>query len=164
MNNQDTRPPITVIKTDHTGKEVWRYQGVVLRRGPQCVVVEAQFNRDDMDLGYAVFRRGDRFVETFYGDRWYNIFEVHDREGGRIKGWYCNFSRPAEIDGSTVRADDLALDLYVYPDGRTLELDRDEFEQIDLDERERQAVLDALDELRQQVEAGQPPFTTALPR
>ncbi len=80
---------------------------------------------------------------------------------GGLKGWYCNFSRPAEFNTAAIRADDLALDLFVHPDGQMLVLDREEFERLALDDRERQAVLDALDELRRQVEARQAPFTVA---
>ncbi len=161
MNGASNPPTVTVIKNDHTGQEVWRYEGVILERSATRIVLEASFDRDDMDLGYVTFRRGDRFVEYFYSDRWYNIFEVHERDSGRLKGWYCNFSRPAEFNTAAIRADDLALDLFVHPDGQMLVLDREEFERLALDDRERQAVLDALDELCRQVEARQAPFTVA---
>lgn len=150
--------PITVIKNDHTGEEVWRYEGVVVERTPSRVVLEARFNRDDMELDYMTFRRNDRFRETFYADRWYNIFEIHDVDDDRLKGWYCNFSRPAVIENGRVSADDLALDLFVYPDGRVLVLDEDEFEDLTLSDPVRAAVLAALEELQARVEAKQPPF------
>jgi protein associated with RNAse G/E len=140
--------PITVIKTDHTGHEVWRYQGVVLERGPHHVILEARFNRDDLVLNYVTLRRGDRFVETFYDNRWYNVFEVHDKDDDRIKGSYYNFARPAHIVDGEVCSDDLALDLWVYSDGRKLILDQDEFDALPIDEGERAAVLEALRELQ----------------
>ena len=140
--------PITVIKTDHTGQEVWRYQGIILERGPHHVVLEALFNRDDLELDYVTLRRGDRFVEHFFDNRWYNRFEVHDVDDDRIKGWYYNFARPAQITDGEVRSDDLALDVWVYPDGRKLVLDRDEFEALPLDEDERTAVLAALEDIQ----------------
>lgn len=149
---------VTVIKTDHTGEEVWRYPAEVIARSPSHVTLEARFNRDDMELGYARFRRDDRFVETFYSDRWYSIFEVHDVDDDRLKGWYCNFSRPAHIDDGLVRADDLALDLFVYPDGRSLVLDRDEFDGLPVSDQTRAAVLAALSELQARVAAKEPPF------
>ncbi len=145
------RTPVTVIKADHTGAEVWRYEGVILKRTPTSITLEARFNRDDLDLGYTVFRRGDRFVEHFYSDRWYNIFEVYDADTGLLKGWYCNFTRPAHLDSNTVRADDLALDLWIDPGRRMLVLDREEFDALPLTDQERQAVLAALDELQKGV-------------
>lgn len=143
--------PITVIKNDHTGREVWRYQGVVQRLDSTSVTLEARFNRDDSDEGYVVFRRGDRFVEQFFSDRWYNIMEIHDADDDRIKGWYCNFTRPARITDGEIRADDLALDLWVYPDGRRLVLDREEFDALPITAEERAAVLAALEELMERL-------------
>lgn len=150
--------PITVIKNDHTGKEVWRYEGTVLERTPTRIRLEARFNRDDLVLDYITFRRGDRFIEEFYSDRWYNIFEVHDAADDHLKGWYCNFTRPAQLGEDTVSADDLALDLFVAPDGTMLALDREEFESLPISDRERREVLKALAELQAQVSQRRPPF------
>lgn len=154
---------ITVIKNDHTGEEVWRYEGDVLEQTDTCVKLEARFDRDDMDLGYTRFRRDDRFVEWFYADRWYSIFEVHDVEDDALKGWYCNFSRPANISNGRVVADDLALDLFIYPDGRTLLLDRDEFDALPLSDPVRDAVLAALEELQSWAASQEPPFDQIQP-
>jgi len=43
---------------------------------------------------------------------------------------------------------DLALDLLVYPDGRQLVLDQDEFEALDLDLEDHKQSLKALAELK----------------
>src|SRR5690349_13550539 len=106
-----SREPVLVIKNNHLGKEMLRYDGVILKRNDSGILLEAIFDRDDLDLGYTVFRRGDRFVEWFYSDRWYNIFEIHNAEDDQIKGWYCNFTRPAKFGDTRIEADDLALDL-----------------------------------------------------
>lgn len=150
---------ITIIKTDHTGHEVWRYHGTIIERGATHTIIEAIFMREDMDLGFTIFRKGDRFMEHFYGDRWYNVFEVHDVDNDQIKGWYCNFTRPARLSENTIQADDLALDLFVYPDGRMLVLDQEEFDALPIAEDERRKVQAALDALRKMVETGAPPFT-----
>jgi predicted RNA-binding protein associated with RNAse of E/G family len=149
---------ITVIKNDHHGREVWRYEGVVLESTPTSVTLEALFNVEVRDLGFMVLRRGDRFVETFHTDRWYCIFEIHDRQDDVLKGWYCNFQRPAALADGRVSADDLALDLFVYPDHRMLVLDEDEFATLALGEAERVAVLAALDTLQARAAAGEVPF------
>jgi len=88
---------ITVIKNDHEGAEVWRYYGTVLARGSGWVKLEARFNRPDRVTPYHTFRQGDRFIEWFYENRWYSIFEMHDVDDDRLVGWYCNISRPAII-------------------------------------------------------------------
>jgi hypothetical protein len=153
---------ITIIKNDHTGREVWRYQGRVLRSDASQVVLEACFDHDEVDLGYVIFRRGDRFVERHYSDRWYNIFEVHDAQDDHLKGWYCNITRPAVLLPDEIRADDLGLDVFVHPDGRMLTLDQDEFDALPLDEGERRAALDGLAELKRLIQTRSPPFD-ALP-
>src|SRR5574341_2645513 len=152
-------PSITVVKLDHLGQEVWRYQGRVLERSPRHVVLEAHFSRKELDLGFTVFRPGDRFVEHFYTDCGYNIFEIHAVEDDRLKGWYCNITRPAQLLGDVVQAEDLALDLWVDPDGRTLILDEDEFTALPISDAERDAARAALAELLRLVESGAPPLT-----
>lgn len=139
---------ITVYKLDANGREVWRYPATVLEQGPNSIRLEAFFNRDDMDLGFAIFARGDRFIETFYTDRWYNIFAVYGRDDDQLKGWYCNICRPATISDSAVACDDLALDLWVTPEGAATVLDEDEFAALGLDSAESQQAEMALQELQ----------------
>ena len=139
---------IIVRKLNPAGEETWRYTGRVLERAPNRVVLEAAFNRDDTPFHGIVLRNGDRFVETFYTDRWYNVFEIHDRDDDRLKGWYCNIGHPAVIEKETVAYIDLALDLLVYPDGRQLVLDEDEYETLALPPELQQQARQAMDELR----------------
>src|SRR5512143_105151 len=133
---QDART-LTVLKLDLTGAVTWQYQGHLLRRGRHFVVLEASFDKADFPLLDVVLKLGDRFVETYYDDRRYNIFEIHDRDTARFKGWYCNLSRPAAITPASVSWVDLALDLWMWPDGRTALLDEDEFQALPLDQSER---------------------------
>ena len=62
---------LTVYKLDENGDHVWKYPALELERGEHFSRLAAFFNRDDLDLGFAIFARGDRFVEYFYYDRWY---------------------------------------------------------------------------------------------
>ena len=142
-----TANEVVVIKLDSQGDEVWRYAGIVLSRTDHSVLIEALFNHSDVDVHGIMLRKNDRFLERYYDDRWYNIFEARDRDDDHLKGWYCNVTRPARFEGNTISYTDLALDLLAYPDGRFLVLDEDEFEALDLDpETEKQALagLDAL--------------------
>ena len=139
---------ILVRKLNHRGEETWRYTGQVIERGPTWVRLEARFNREDMPFHGIVFGKGDRFLETFYTDRWYNIFEIHDRSDGTLKGWYCNVGKPAVLGDGEVSYIDLALDLLVYPDGRQLVLDEDEYADLPLSAEERAACIRALAELQ----------------
>jgi protein associated with RNAse G/E len=142
------REKFIFIKLDPAGQETWRYTGRLLERHANRIVLEAEFNREDVTVDEITLRRGDRFIETFYTDRWYNVFAIHDRQDGRLKCWYCNIGHPAVIGDGRVSYIDLALDLLVYPDGRQLVLDEDEFTALALPpDVQRQARL-ALQELQ----------------
>lgn len=122
-------------------------------------MVEARFSRyERLDLGYAVFERGDRFVEHFYSDRWYNVFAVYARVGGRLKGWYCNVTRPAQIEDGHVRAVDLGLDVWVDPQGGALLLDEEEFAALPLEAEEVAQARAAVEEIRRLAREGKAPF------
>jgi len=142
-------PRIKVQKKNPAGEVTYEYQGVLLRRDENSLTLEALFDRADMPFMDVVFKTGDRFVEYYYTDRWYNIFAIHDHENGKIKGWYCNVGKPAVIEDSTVSYVDLALDLWVSADGKQTILDEDEFEELDLNEELRAGALKGLAELKQ---------------
>ena len=147
-----------MIKLDHRGKEKWRYQGLVLAREPSSITIEAPFNTPDKLLPGLSLRTGDRFVETHYQDRWYNIFAVYDGTSSELKGWYCNITRPAQIKGNRVSAEDLALDLIVRRDGGWIVLDELEFEAQELSAAERENALAALAELKELAQQLEGPF------
>jgi predicted RNA-binding protein associated with RNAse of E/G family len=148
---------VTVCKLDHTGRQVFAYPGKVLQREGPTIVLRTAWDRDPLDVGYVVLEPGDRWTEYFFSDRWYNIFEIR-AEDGHLKGWYCNIARPANIDAHEVSAEDLALDLWVAPDGEMLVLDEDEFAALPLSPIEREAALDGLAELQKMVIRKAPPF------
>ena len=139
---------ITVHKLNENGKEVWRYSGEVLKRSDNSVTLQAHFDHDDLDLHRLQIRRGDCFIETFYSDRWYNIFTIYDVDDNHHKGWYCNIARPARLEAEDVYADDLALDLIVTPEGETFVLDEDEFAALEISPEEHQRALETLEELK----------------
>jgi protein associated with RNAse G/E len=157
---------ITVHKLDHNGEEVRSYTGRLITEDTGWILLEAHFSLPDLRLGELLLRTGDRFVERFYLDRWYNVFAVHDVDDDRLKGWYCNITRPArfEAGGSQVYAEDLALDLVVYPDGRWSVLDVEEFAALPISLDERQHCLQALTELQTLAIRRQEPFRALRPR
>ncbi len=143
------KPKLTVIKRNPEGKEVMRYTGVALHQEPGVVTLQASFNHADVPVMQTTLRRSDRFIETYYTDRWYNILEIHDREDDRLKGWYCNIARPVVMEaGDVISYVDLALDLWVAPDGTQTVLDEDEFAALDLDTETRTRARAALEELQ----------------
>jgi hypothetical protein len=138
---------ITVHKLNENGQEVWRYRGEVLERSDNSVTLQAYYDHDDLDFQRLQIRRGDRFIETFYRDRWYNIFAIYDVDDNHHKGWYCNIARPARLEAEDIFADDLALDLIVTPEGESVVLDEDEFAALEISPEERQQALETLAEL-----------------
>ena len=139
---------VTIIKQNHQGEETWRYNGQIVERGKFHLVVEAFFDRADMDFHGMCLCKGDRFVETYYFDRWYNVFEIYGRKDLQLKGWYCNISSPAVERENVIVYKDLALDLLIFPDGRQIILDEDEFAELALSADEQQKAMDALAELQ----------------
>jgi len=152
---------VIVHKCDAAGREVWAWQAVLRRATPTSIQVEARFNGPEVDRHGLTFRRGDRFLETYYADRWYNVFAVFDVATDRLKGWYCNVTRPAHLERGHVRFEDLALDLLVLPDGTTHVLDEEQFDALSLDEGQREAARRALEELKRLAAARSGPFATS---
>jgi protein associated with RNAse G/E len=148
---------IKVQKKNPAGEVTYEYEGLLLNRDEHSIVLEALFDRADMPFMDVVFKTGDRFVEYYYTDRWYNIFAVHDRDDGTVKGWYCNIGKPAVFEDSVVSYIDLALDLWVSTSGQQTVLDEDEFEALEVDEELRAGALNGLDELKRLFLNDKPP-------
>jgi hypothetical protein len=154
---------ISIRKVDHTGRETWRYSGTLVERSPQHVVIEAFFDRPDRDDGYVVWRRGDRFLEWYFADRWYNIFRVHDVDDDHVKGWYCNITRPPTISDCSIIWSDLALDVWVTPDGEVQLMDEEEFAALPLDAETRANALRGLEDLKARIARREVPFDLLPP-
>jgi predicted RNA-binding protein associated with RNAse of E/G family len=148
---------ITVLKRNLAGEVTWQYKGRLLKRTTNYVTLEAFFDRDDTLVANVVFKRGDRFVETFYTDRWYNVFQIFDRDDGKFKGWYCNVGYPAVLEKDTISYVDLALDLWVSPDGTQTVLDEDEFLELPMDVMTRAQAVSALEKLKHNCANEKPP-------
>lgn len=142
---------------------VVEFEAELLARTPTSVTVRAPWGRGPVDVGLMLFAPGDTLVEHYYADRWYNIFELYG-PGGRLKGWYCNVTRPALLGADYVESEDLELDLLVAADRRELRLDDEaEFAARNLerdDPAAHAAALAAVEELRALVASGAPPFHT----
>lgn len=137
-----------ILKKNLAGEVMWQYEGVELSRDENSITIEALFNRDDLPFQDIVLKRNDRFVEMFYTDKWFNVFEIYDRDDGKLKGWYCNITKPAVIEDGSVSFVDLALDLWVSVDGKQTVLDEDELEELHLDDELKKKVYEGLRDLQ----------------
>ncbi len=149
---------IDVVKLNHLDEEVLRYGAEPLSVFvPNGVAVRAYFGRDDVVTAYTTFAKGDRLHEYFWTDRWYNVFALYAADSDRLKGWYCNLCRPTIITETEIIWRDVALDVWVAPDGTFQLLDEDEFEAIAaaLKPGEYERVWSAVQELRRLATTGQ---------
>ncbi|HEY3063746.1 MAG TPA: DUF402 domain-containing protein [Chloroflexota bacterium] len=123
--------PVHVRKLRPDGEEIFAWDGAVLRCDQDGIVLRAEFNVDLVEREYATFRRGDVFVEFYYWVRPYNVFQVSSADG-TLKGWYANLGLPAELEArqNELRYVDLALDLWVSPNGEHVVLDEDELAEL----------------------------------
>jgi uncharacterized protein len=121
--------PIHVRKLRPDGSQAFAWDGVVLRCDESGIVLRAQFNVDLVDLGFTTFQRGDEFVEFYFWDRCYNVFQISAPDGA-LKGWYANVGLPAQLrtDAGELDYVDLALDVWMHPNGEYLVLDQEEFD------------------------------------
>lgn len=148
---------IIVQKKNLKEEVTWQYDGVVLQQAETYVTLEAFFNRPDTPFMDIVLKENDRFVETFHTDRWYNIFEIYDRDDGQLKGWYCNIGKPAVLEPGLVSYVDLALDLWVAADGKQTVLDEGEFEALKLPPELQHNALQGLADLKRHFLNNKPP-------
>ncbi|WP_326744047.1 DUF402 domain-containing protein [Streptomyces sp. NBC_00121] len=140
------------------GRTKIRYPADVVRDDGIRVTVTAPWAAPGVrDFGFVQFEPGDVFTEHYWRDRWFAVKEV--RTGaGKLKGWYCDITRPAVLRDGELLVEDLDLDLWVSADGSSvLRLDEDEFEESGLTARDpaaADAARQALDELERLALAG----------
>lgn len=148
-----------VRKLDVHGKTLLCWPASLMQHTPEFLQVEARFSHSDrLQLDYAVFERGDRFVEWFFTARWYSIYQIFGQSDNLLKGWYCNVTRPAQVVSGEIHTVDLALDLWVAPDGTQKVLDEDEFAALRLNPVEQAQARSGLAELQSMAQSGNTPF------
>lgn len=145
-----------IHKHTHAGVRKLTYSGDVIHADDEKIVALALWRLPSQVLPYVTLSEGDRFIETFYRHRYYNVFEIQSADG-ELKGWYANVTRPAIInaDVSDIIWEDLALDVWMSPSGELLLLDEDEFEaeRALLTPQEQFAALTAVDQARDDLRA-----------
>ncbi len=157
VNSPDSARLLDVVLVK-AGRTKIRYAAELLSDDGTRLAVRAPWAGDGVrDFGFVRFERGDVFTEYYWRDRWYAVKEVRD-SAGRLKGWYCDITRPATLSGAELVVKDLDLDLWVSADGSDVRrLDEDEFEESGLtvsDPPAASAAVAALDELEGLARAG----------
>ena len=123
--------PVRVLKLKPNRALDYSWEGVVVHCDATGIVLRAEFNVDLVEREFATFRRGDVFLEFYYWDRPYNVFQISAPDG-TLKGWYGNVGLPAELRPETGELEyiDLALDIWARPNGEFVVLDEDEFDEL----------------------------------
>jgi predicted RNA-binding protein associated with RNAse of E/G family len=139
---------VSVHKLNIDGQTTWEYSGKITEIGKDYLTLEAYFDQPDTEFHGMFLGRGDRFLETYFTNRWYNIFEIHARDNDHIRGWYCNIGCPVSINGDTISYIDLALDLLIFPNGRQIVLDEEEFNTLNISQEMQQRSFRELEDLK----------------
>jgi hypothetical protein len=139
---------------------IFSWTGNVLEDNEDHVQIEAAWavGNKPMFLGYTVFEPGDLFIETYYRERWFSVWEVQSHRNRRTKGWYCNICKPFELDGDQLCFVDMELDVFLYPDGRFVILDEEDLERAAITEAEREEARAGLAAVMDLILNRKPPF------
>ncbi len=141
--------PLKIIKHHAGSEKIYSWSGQVLSETLNMRRLNAWFNGNPGYVGKVLLETGDRFVETYFTDRWYNFFQIYAGQSDVMKCFYFNLSRPAVFYEDRIEWEDLALDLIVYPDGQKELIDQDEFARLNIDEKTRQICWQTLTDLLQ---------------
>jgi protein associated with RNAse G/E len=124
----DPGSEVTVISRsyDRTVRRTWKAR--LLRYSPPLIELVGEFDREVEHPDLGLIARGTVSHEYFWLDRWYNVFRFYE-PGGTARNYYCNIAVPAIFESSVLEYVDLEIDVVVWPDGRVLVLDREDFEE-----------------------------------
>ncbi|HET7376383.1 MAG TPA: DUF402 domain-containing protein [Anaerolineae bacterium] len=116
---------VRVLKYD--GTEYRRWKATLSRCESSLIVLDAEFDDDvEHDL-LGQIPRGTRTIEYYWLERWYNIFQFVDDDGGS-RLFYCNVNMPPEFEDNLLTYIDLDIDVLVQPDLSYQIIDLEEFE------------------------------------
>lgn len=126
------------IKYIRPGKDVTYYEEDFLAREENCVRTFKTLP-DDISKGLSqalasqkligLDRRVGTIAKAYFFDEPFNLLEFRETDGSLL-GYYSDIGEPAvQLSPTEFQMTDLFLDIWLFPDGRLLELDWDEFEE-----------------------------------
>lgn len=113
--------------------DVREFPGTLRRATHTSLVIESPIavTSPRRVLGRVVADSGFLAIWFIYRHKWYDVGKFYDRTRTWI-GYYCDIIRPLNrllrTPSRTVMITDLFLDLWITPQGRTMVLDEEEFE------------------------------------
>ena len=138
---------IKITKKNLEKNHLVTWEPIVLERTDEFVLTEGLFvpPYDETGLDPDIYgMTGDRMIGKYFKDQWFNIFEVYRGNTEELKYWYCNVCRPAVIEKDSIYWEDLVVDLQVFPDGRFVILDMEDFEAMEWSDDEKKKIMETL--------------------
>jgi hypothetical protein len=152
---------ITVKKLNPFGKFLLSWKGEVIKSDNSLTVIQGRYRLRKWDLGYMILEPDDIFTEYYFKNKWFNIFEIRSGKDNHLKGWYCNIAEPPKISENEIIWTDLLLDIFISPEGKITITDEDEFERLNLKEKDKDSwenSIKAKDEIIRMFKLKKEPF------
>jgi len=152
---------VRVTKHAPDGRPPYTYEARLLERRDGWIVVEAEWPMHAVVAGPVTFQPGDRLVEFFATDDYFNAFLIRRPDGG-FAGWYCNVTHPTTVDGGEIHWHDLYLDVIVDRHGSIHIEDEDELVDSGLEDSDPElyrTILTTKDRLIEMIERNAYPFS-----
>ena len=134
---------ITVKAFRWDGSLKYSWPGELMLAEEDLIVVKGSFTKEHK-TPYHHFLPGDKTMEYYPLDAWYNVCEIYGKED-TVQGIYCNLAAPPEREGPVLTFVDLVLDLYVFADGEKVLLNEKEFETFKKEQLPKDIAKEALD-------------------
>ena len=118
---------VTINSRKYDGHIRRSWKGGLIHSDKDLLILVGTFSEDieHNDLGH--IKKGTVSFEHFWLELWYNIFRFHAPEG-TLMAHYANITMPPTFAENVIDYVDLDIDVVVWPDGRVVVLDRDDFE------------------------------------
>lgn len=125
--NFEPGTPFTINsrKYDGTIRRSWKCEFVAADGDSIDLVGRFEVEVEHPDLGR--IEKGTVSHERFYLNRWYNYFRF-EHPAGTLRNYYINICMPPRISAGVIDYVDLDIDVIVWPDGRVVTVDVEEFE------------------------------------
>ncbi|MEG0314350.1 MAG: DUF402 domain-containing protein [Erysipelotrichaceae bacterium] len=95
----------------------------------------------------------------FYPDKWFNVICMIRKTGIY---YYCNLASPSLYDGEAIKNIDYDLDIKVFPNGKTLILDEDEYAEHGIEmgysDELKKAIIKGMNKLEVDIQLKNSPF------
>ncbi|MCL6649700.1 MAG: DUF402 domain-containing protein [Chloroflexi bacterium] len=121
-----TPEPVTVELRRYDGQLVRRVRGWRLAERAGAIRIAIPFG-STFETAHGLWRPETGGVYYFWPGGWQNVCVIVQPSSLAVAFLYCDIITPPEVDGDSLRALDLDLDLIVYPDGRYEVHDEAEF-------------------------------------